>query len=71
MRTFFISFFTLWTATFLGQSNIDVSHYDLQLILSPDEKQITVIEALQIRLLAPTSELKLDLIGPQDRKSVV
>jgi aminopeptidase N len=66
MRTFFISFFTLWTATFLGQSNIDVSHYDLQLILSPDEKQITVIEALQIRLLAPTSELKLDLIGPHD-----
>lgn len=66
MKTICISFFILWTATFLGQSDMDVSHYDLQLILSPDEKQITVIEALQIRLLAPTAKLKLDLIAPHD-----
>lgn len=60
----FLSLF--WPLAFLSQPIIDVRHYDLQLILSPDEKQITVIEALQIRLLAPTSELKLDLIAPHD-----
>ena len=51
-----------------GQSDYDVLHYDLNIILSKDSKQIQLNEALQIRLLAPTSQLILDLMAPHQQK---
>jgi aminopeptidase N len=64
--SFLLLFF--WSFLAFGQSDFDVLHYDLNLILSKDSKQIQLTEALQIRLLAPTSQLKLDLIAPHQQR---
>lgn len=57
-----------WSFLVFGQSEFDVLHYDLNIILSKDSKQIQLTEALKIRLLAPTSQLKLDLMAPHQQK---
>jgi hypothetical protein len=64
--SFLLLFF--WSFLAFGQSDIDVLHYDLNIILSKDSKQIQLTEALQIRLLAPTSQLKLDLMAPHQQR---
>lgn len=64
--SFLLLFF--WYFLAFGQSDFDVLHYDLNLILSKDSKQIQLTEALQIRLLAPTSQLKLDLMAPHQQR---
>ena len=64
--SFLLLFF--WSFLAFGQSDFDVLHYDLNIILSKDSKQIQLTEALQIRLLAPTSQLKLDLMAPHQQR---
>ena len=66
MKTYSSFLFLFWSLLAFGQSGFDVLHYDLNIILSKDSKQIQLTEVLKIRLLAPTSQLKLDLIAPHD-----
>jgi aminopeptidase N len=68
MKIYSVFLLFFWSFLAFGQSDFDVLHYDLNIILSKDSKQIQLTEALQIRLLAPTSHLKLDLIAPQHQR---
>ena len=68
MKTYSYLLFLFWSFLAFGQSDFDVLHYDLNIILSKDSKQIQLNEALQIRLLAPTSQLILDLMAPHQQK---
>jgi len=68
MKTYSYLLFLFWSFLAFGQSDFDVLHYDLNIILSEDSKQIQLNEALQIRLLAPTSQLILDLMAPHQQK---
>ena len=67
MKTYSYFLFLFWSFFSFGQSAFDVLDYNLNIILSKDSKQIVVNEALQIRLLATTLQVQLDLIGPQDQ----
>jgi len=69
MKTYSYLLYLFWSFLAFGQSDYDVLHYDLNIILSKDSKQIQLNEALQIRLLAPTSQLILDLMAPHQQKS--
>jgi aminopeptidase N len=69
MKIYSVLLLFFWSFLAFGQSDFDVLHYDLNIILSKDSKQIQLTEALQIRLLAPTSHLKLDLIAPQHQRT--
>jgi len=69
MKIYSVLLLFFWSFLVFGQSDFDVLHYDLNIILSKDSKQIQLTEALQIRLLAPTSHLKLDLIAPQHQRT--
>ena len=68
MKTYSNFLFLFWSFLAFGQSDYDVLHYDLNIILSKDSKQIQLNEALQIRLSAPTSQLILDLMAPHQQK---
>jgi aminopeptidase N len=68
MKTYSYLLYLFWSFLAFGQSDYDVLHYDLNIILSEDSKQIQLNEALQIRLLAPTSQLILDLMAPHQQK---
>ena len=68
MKTQYFFLFIFWSFLAFGQSEFDVLHYDLNIILSKDSKQIQLTEALQIRLSAPTSQVKLDLIAPNQQR---
>ncbi|MFN4878486.1 MAG: M1 family aminopeptidase, partial [Flavobacteriia bacterium] len=68
MKTYSYLLYLFWSFLAFGQSDYDVLHYDLNIILSKDSKQIQLNEALQIRLLAPTSQLILDLMAPHQQK---
>jgi aminopeptidase N len=68
MKTYSCFLYLFWSFLAFGQSDYDVLHYDLNIILSKDSKQIQLNEALQIRLLAPTSQLILDLMAPHQQK---
>ena len=68
MKTYSYLLYLIWSFLAFGQSDYDVLHYDLNIILSKDSKQIQLNEALQIRLLAPTSQLILDLMAPHQQK---
>jgi aminopeptidase N len=68
MKIYCFLLLCFWSLLTFGQSDFDVLHYDLNIILSKDSKQIQLTEALQIRLLAPTNQLKLDLIAPHQQR---
>ena len=52
----------------IGQSNIDVQHYSLNVVLSKDSKTISLNESIDIQLAQQTSSLSLDLMGLQKDK---
>lgn len=56
------------TITCIGQSNIDVQHYLLNVVLFKDSKKINLNESIDIHLAQTTSSLSLDLMGPQKDK---
>jgi aminopeptidase N len=68
MKTYSYLLFLCWSFLAFGQSDYDVLHYDLNIILNKDSKQIQLNEALQIRLSVPTSHLILDLMAPEQQK---
>ena len=68
MKIYCFLLLCFWSLLTFGQSDFDVLHYDLNIILSKDSKQIQLTEALQIRLLAPINQMKLDLIAPHQQR---
>lgn len=72
MKILYAFIFLFWSYFVAGQVNFDVLHYDLHLVLDPNQKQIAVNEALHIRLTDRTTQIKLDLVGPaQDKMGLI
>ncbi|HZH99534.1 MAG TPA: M1 family peptidase, partial [Flavisolibacter sp.] len=70
MNKVLVVFFVFFSFIGAAQTGIDVQHYRFEVELSDASDAITAKATVTVKFLANTSQLQLDLIGPDDEKGM-